>query len=95
MTISLRIDPATGKKNIIVALRGAEDALPQEHEQMHRALVEKLLQGGLLKPQEVGQIIVSREEKEQAPVPTEGGQLPEQRQAQQRLDAFVDAAPIA
>jgi hypothetical protein len=80
MTISLRIDPATGKKNIIVALRGEEDALPQEHEQMHRALVEKLLHGGLLKPQEVGQIIVEREEKEGVPSLPAGTQ--QQRQAQ-------------
>jgi hypothetical protein len=82
MTISLRIDPATGKKNIIVGLRGDEDALPHEHEQMHRALVEKLLHGGLLKPTEVGQIIVEREEKEKALGLPTGSTPQEQRRAQ-------------
>src|SRR4051794_22881424 len=52
MTIRLETDPATGKKNIIVNLRSDDDALPHEHEQMHRALVERLLQGGLLKASE-------------------------------------------
>ena len=37
MTIRLQIDPATGKKNIVVSLRSDEDALPHEHEQQHRA----------------------------------------------------------
>ena len=66
MTIRLIPDPATGKKNIVIALRSDEDALPHEHEQMHRALVEKLVDGGLLKAEEVGQIVVEREE-EKAP----------------------------
>jgi len=66
MTIRLIPDPATGKKNIVIALRSDEDALPHEHEQMHRALVEKLVNGGLLKAEEVGQIVVEREE-EKAP----------------------------
>ena len=56
MTIRLRCDPATGKKDIIVSLRSDEDALPHEHEQQHKALVEKLIDGGLLKASEVGQI---------------------------------------
>ena len=74
MTIRLIPDPTTGKKNIIIALRSDEDALPHEHEQMHRALVEKLVNGGLLKATEVGQIVVEREEEEKAPVaPVEAG----------------------
>jgi hypothetical protein len=63
MTIRLQIDPATNKKNIIVSLSSDADALPHEHEQQHRALVEKLIQGGILKASEVGKIIVEREEK--------------------------------
>jgi FtsH ternary system domain X3-analog len=62
MTISLRCNPATGKKDIIVKLHSDADALPQEHEQMHRNLVDKLIHGGLLKAVEVGQLIVEREE---------------------------------
>ena len=74
MTIRLIPDPATGKKNIVIALRSDADALPHEHEQMHRRLVEKLVNGGLLKAEEVGQIVVEREEKEKAPAaPVEAG----------------------
>jgi FtsH ternary system domain X3-analog len=67
MTIRLIPDPATGKKNIIVSLRSDVDALPHEHEQMHRALVDKLVNGGLLKASEVGQIVVERDTDEKAP----------------------------
>ena len=74
MTIRLIADPATGKKNIVIALRSDADALPHEHEQMHRALVEKLVSGGLLKAEDVGQIVVEREEEEKAPAaPVETG----------------------
>jgi hypothetical protein len=62
MTIRLRCDPTTGKKDIIVSLQSDADALPLEHEQLHKQLVEKLLDGGLLKPAEVGQVIVEREQ---------------------------------
>jgi len=43
MTIMLRRDPQTGKQNIIIKLDSDADALPHEHEQMHRQLVEKLI----------------------------------------------------
>jgi FtsH ternary system domain X3-analog len=84
MTISLRCDPATGKKNIIVTLHSDEDALPLEHEQQHRALVDKLLNGGLLKQEEVGNIIVEREDKEKAPSLPAGQTPQDQRQANKR-----------
>lgn len=64
MTIRLRCDPESGKKDIIISLRSDEDTLPHEHEQQHRALVEKLLERGLLKEGELGHIIVEREEEE-------------------------------
>ncbi len=74
MTISLRCDSATGKKNIIVTLHSDEDVLPQEHEQMHRRLVDQLIHGGLVKATEVGQLIVEREAKEPQPAaPTDTG----------------------
>lgn len=63
MTIQLKIDPATGKKDIIISLRGDDDSLPHEHEQRHKALVDKLIEGGVLKASEVGQIVVEREEE--------------------------------
>ena len=67
MTIRLRCDPETGKRDIIVQLNSDADALPHEHEQVHRALVEKLVNGGLLQAGEAGKLIVEREaEKGQA-----------------------------
>lgn len=73
MTLRLRINPETGKKDIIISMRSDEDALPHEHEQMHRALVEKLVNGGLLKAEEVGQIVVEREEEKAPAAPVEAG----------------------
>jgi hypothetical protein len=67
MTIRLQCDPETGKKNIIIKLHSDEDALPQEHEQQHRALVEKLISGGLVQATELGQIVVEREQPEGQP----------------------------
>jgi hypothetical protein len=81
MTIHLRCDPATGKKDIIVTLRSDADALPHEHEQMHQQLVEKLIHGGLLRAAEVGQVIVEREQSEGEAAPLRSGP-PEERPAQ-------------
>jgi hypothetical protein len=83
MTIQLRRDPETGKQNIIVKLRSDEDALPHEHEQMHRALVEKLINGGILKAGEEGDLVIEREEETAVAEPAR--ERPEQkRQAQQQ-----------
>ena len=82
MTISLRCDPATGKKNIIVTLHSDADALPLEHEQQHRALVDKLIEGGYLKAAEVGKVVVEREAKEGEAAPPVGAPPQEQRRAQ-------------
>jgi hypothetical protein len=71
MTIRLRCDPTTGKKDILISLRSDEDSLPHEHEQLHRALVDKLIDKGLLLASELGQIIVEREEKVQEPAAAE------------------------
>jgi hypothetical protein len=63
MTIRLRCDPETGKRDIIIALESDADALPQEHEALHRRLVEKLIGSGLLTAEEAGKVIVEREER--------------------------------
>jgi hypothetical protein len=63
MTITLRIDPVTNKKDIVVTLRSDEDALPHEHEQLHRQLVDRLTEGGLLKAGEAGKLVIEREEE--------------------------------
>jgi hypothetical protein len=80
MTIRLRCDPATGKKDIIIALKSDEDALPLEHEQQHKALVEKLIEGGLVKAGELGQIVVEREQSEGTAAPS-GQESQQQRRA--------------
>jgi len=82
MTIRLRCDPASGKKDILVALRSDADVLPQEHEQLHKQLVEKLIHGGLVKPSEVGQLIVEREQPEDKRRELAGDQTSRSRQGQ-------------
>lgn len=79
MTIRLQCDPETGKKEIIVSLRSDEDALPQEHEQLHRALVDKLIEGGIVKASEIGKITVEREEEEKTSAPVSQSPQEERR----------------
>jgi hypothetical protein len=79
MTIRLRCDPATGKKDIIISLRSDEDSLPHEHEQQHKALVEKLIGKGLVQAGEIGQIIVERVDEEKKPA-AEVTQAPQPQQ---------------
>lgn len=45
VTIRLRFNRHTGRREIIVAYEGDADALPHEHERDHRALVESLIGG--------------------------------------------------
>ena len=69
MLIVLRRDPQTGKQNIVVKLDSDPDALPVEHEQMHRQLVEKLIGKGL-KPEDLGELVIEREPAAGAAPPT-------------------------
>ncbi len=82
MTIQLVCDPETGKKDIVVTLRSDEDALPHEHEQQHRALVDKLIEGGMLKAGEVGKIVVERETAAEEPAAEAAKAQQEERQSQ-------------
>lgn len=82
MTIRLQIDPATGKKDIVVSLSADADALPHEHEQQHRALVDKLVQGGLLKASELGKIVVERDQEEASATDTPRSEPQARPQAQ-------------
>jgi hypothetical protein len=61
LTIRLTVDPVTGRKNITIAYGSDADALPMEHEEEHRRLVDRLIEGGALKAGEVGTITVERE----------------------------------
>lgn len=69
LTLRLEIDPATRKKNVWVKYESDGDALPLEHEEAHRKIVEALLAGGKVKPDELGEIIVEREGQGQVKEP--------------------------
>jgi hypothetical protein len=69
MMIILRRDPTSGKQNIIVKLDSDPDALPLEHEQMHRQLVEKLIGKGI-HAEDLGEIIIEREQQPETALPT-------------------------
>ncbi len=84
LTIRLIPDPSTGKRNIVISMKSDEDALPHEHEQQHRALVDKLINGGILKAEEVGTITVTREEEAREPEAPVGNAPQDQRQAQKQ-----------
>ena len=81
MTIRLRCDPETGKRDIIVSLHSDSDSTPHEHEQLHRQLVEKLVNGGIMKGGD--KLIVERESQkgEAAQLPV-GEPAPDHRRAE-------------
>jgi hypothetical protein len=78
LTIRLRRDPETGKHDIIIDLESDQDALPQEHEQMHRQAVEKLIG-----KQNVGKVVIERE-AEKAPAAPQAAPPQQERQAQKQ-----------
>jgi hypothetical protein len=66
--IRLETDPSTHKKTVIISYESDADALPMEHEDEHRRIVDKLIEGGALKASELGKIVIEREqEKPQKP----------------------------
>jgi hypothetical protein len=61
LNIRLQIDPETGKKNLIIEYESDSDMLPMEHEEEHRRLVNALVEGGVVKAEELGKVVVRRE----------------------------------
>lgn len=61
LILRLEIDPNTKKKNVIVKLDSDSDALPMEHEEQHKRIVEALLANGGLKAEDIGSITIERE----------------------------------
>lgn len=59
VTIRLVVDKVTGRKDVVISYTSDADALPHEHEEAHREIVEKLFEGGLAKPGDA--IVVERE----------------------------------
>lgn len=80
MIIMLRRDPNSGKQNIIVKLDSEPDALPIEHEQLHRRLVEKLVGKGL-REEDFGELIVEREPEGQPTAPVSSPNEPQKQKA--------------
>ena len=60
VTIRLVSNPKTGKRDIYIDYESEDDALPFEHEEDHRDVVEKLLGQGILDPDDIGQVKVGR-----------------------------------
>ena len=71
LNIRLQIDPETGKKNLIIEYESDSDMLPIEHEEEHRRLVNALVEGGVVKAEELGKIVVQRESGEAVAAETE------------------------
>jgi hypothetical protein len=57
LILRLRVDPATGKRELVIDYTSDADALPIEHEDAHRQLADKLVDGGLRS----GKVDVTRE----------------------------------
>jgi hypothetical protein len=47
LTLRLRVDPVTGKREVVIDYSSDSDALPFEHEEEHRQLAEKVINGGI------------------------------------------------
>ena len=45
LVLRLVVDPVTGKKTLIADYHSDADALPSEHEEEHRRLVKKVVEG--------------------------------------------------
>lgn len=65
--IRLVIDKVTRKKNIIIHYESEADALPMEHEEEHRKLVQSITQSLGIAGDELGEVIVEREGATHAP----------------------------
>jgi len=65
LILRLRVDPATGKRELVIDYTSDADALPIEHEDAHRQLANQLVDGGLRS----GKVDVTREA---APAAAEG-----------------------
>ena len=68
LLIILRRDPTTGKQNIIIKLESEPDALPIEHENLHKKIVEKLVGKGI-KAEDLGNIVIERESQSEPAQP--------------------------
>jgi hypothetical protein len=77
ITIRLLYNLETGKKDIFVDFVSDDDALPIEHEQHHKQVIEQLLGQGILQPDEVGDVNVSRVPPQRGPAQQQQQHTPE------------------
>jgi hypothetical protein len=70
LTLRLRVDPTTGRREVVVDYTSDADALPYEHENEHRRLAGKVVEGGL----DGGKLEVTRPSEEPAAQVPEGEQ---------------------
>jgi hypothetical protein len=47
LILRLRVDPATGKRELVIDYASEADALPMEHEEAHRQLADRVVEGQL------------------------------------------------
>jgi len=66
VVIKLVVNKQTGKKDVVISYTSDPGAIPMEHEDEHRAIVDKLLDGGALKAGEIGEVVVLREQPKNA-----------------------------
>jgi hypothetical protein len=57
LVLRLRVDPVTGRREVVIDYSSDSDALPIEHEEEHRRLAGKVVDGGLGNER----VVVSRE----------------------------------
>jgi hypothetical protein len=67
LILRLRVDPATGKRELVIDYASDADALPIEHEDAHRQLADQVVDGGLRS----GKVDVTREVAAPAEAPAD------------------------
>jgi hypothetical protein len=72
LVLRLRVDPVTGRREVVIDYTSDSDALPMEHEEDHRRLAEKVIEGGLRN----GKVVVTRETEAPATELPETGNEP-------------------
>ncbi len=81
VTLSLRHDAKTGRRQLVIHFESEEDALPHEHEQDHRAFVEALL--GVPVDDLADEIVVERKEESQRIRGREEAHVPQAEKARE------------
>mgnify|MGYP001596676650 CR=1 FL=1 len=62
VTNRLIVDATTGKKNDVIAYQSDADAMPMEHEQDHKRIVDTLIEGGALSAADLGEVVIERDQ---------------------------------